>query len=201
MTHEQPSRSIPGYRLGDPELPQAPVSSADFAHMKTACLLGDDDIDALRRSHDVLVPQTEAILDVWYGFVGSHDFLVASFVDTNTQQPNADYLSRVRARFGQWIADTARANYDDAWLRYQLEIGRRHHRVGKNRTDEVTSTPLISFRYLPLLAQPIVDTLRPFLGTPSRDREDVDAMHNAWRKSVLLQVTLWSHPYIIEGDY
>ena len=169
--------------------------------MKTACLLGDDDIAALRRSHDVLVPQTEAILDVWYGFVGSNDFLVASFVDAKTGQPNADYLGRVRSRFGQWIRDTAAAEYDDAWLRYQLEVGRRHHRIGKNRTDEVSSTPLVQFRYLPLLAQPIVDTLRPFLESSGRDREDIDAMHNAWRKSVLLQVTLWSHPYVIEGDY
>lgn len=201
MTHAHPTHPIAGYRLGDPELPEAPVSSADFARMKAACLLGDDDIAALRRSHDVLVPQTEAILDVWYGFVGSHDFLVASFVDTGTQKPSADYLSRVRGRFGQWIRDTARAEYDDAWLRYQLEIGRRHHRVGKNRTDGVASTPLVAFRYLPLLAQPIVDTLRPFLFSSGLDRDDIDAMQNAWRKSVLLQVTLWSHPYVIGGDY
>ena len=201
MPTNETNPSIPGYRLGDPTLPEAPISSSDFARMKTACLFGDDDLTALRRSHDVLVPKTEAILDVWYGFVGSHDFLVASFVDKRTDQPNADYLSRVRSRFGRWIHDTATAEYDDAWLRYQLEIGRRHHRVGKNRTDDVASTPLVLFRYLPLLAQPIVDTLRPFLEASGRDRDDVDAMQNAWRKSVLLQVTLWSHPYVIEGDY
>lgn len=201
MRHDQPNSPIPGYRLGDPALPTAPLSSSDLARMKTACLFGEDDIAALRRSHDVLVPQTEAILDVWYGFVGSNDFLVASFVDTKTGQPNADYLGRVRSRFGQWIGDTATAEYDDAWLRYQLEIGRRHHRVGKNRTDDVASTPLVQFRYLPLLAQPIVDTLRPFLESSGRSRDDIDAMQNAWRKSVLLQVTLWSHPYVIEGDY
>ncbi len=200
MTHAH-SSDIPGYRLGDPELPEAPISSADFERMKTACLFGDDDVAALRRSHDILVPQTEQILDVWYGFVGSHDFLVASFVDTETQKPNAEYLGRVRARFGQWISDTARAEYDDAWLRYQFEIGRRHHRVGKNEADGVKSTPLVEFRYLPLLAQPIVDTLRPFLSSSGLGRDEVDAMQNAWRKSVLLQVTLWSRPYVIQGDY
>ena len=40
-------------------------------------------------------------------------------------------------RFGQWILDTARAEYDQAWLDYQHEIGLRHHRTKKNRTDSV----------------------------------------------------------------
>jgi hypothetical protein len=26
-------------------------------------------------------------------------------------------------------------------------------------------------------------------------------MHQAWIKSVLLQVTLWSHPYVKDGDF
>jgi hypothetical protein len=26
-------------------------------------------------------------------------------------------------------------------------------------------------------------------------------MHQAWLKSVLLQVTLWTYPYIKEGDF
>ena len=57
------------------------------------------------------------------------------------------------------------------------------------------------YRYLPLLAQPIVDTLRPFLEGGGGSRDEVDQMQNAWRKAVLLQVTLWSQPYVIEGDY
>lgn len=193
--------SIPGYTYGTAAVSRSPVTLADFEEMKKSVLFGDEDVQALRRSYDIVKDQVEAILDVWYGFVGSHDFLVASFVDTETQKPNAEYLGRVRARFGQWISDTARAEYDDAWLRYQFEIGRRHHRVGKNEADGVKSTPLVEFRYLPLLAQPIVDTLRPFLSSSGLGRDEVDAMQNAWRKSVLLQVTLWSRPYVIQGDY
>jgi hypothetical protein len=26
-------------------------------------------------------------------------------------------------------------------------------------------------------------------------------MHQAWVKAVLLQVILWSHPYVIDGDF
>lgn len=38
-------------------------------------------------------------------------------------------------RFGQWVIDTAQAKYDQAWLDYQYEIGLRHHRSKKNKTD------------------------------------------------------------------
>ncbi|MEZ4266546.1 MAG: protoglobin domain-containing protein [Myxococcota bacterium] len=193
--------SIPGYRHHDPTLPAATITPESFAWMKEAVLLGDDDLAALRRSAPILAGQTDAILDVWYGFVGSKSFLLAEFSDPATGAPQGDYLAAVRARFGQWIHDTAAANYDEAWLKWQLEIGKRHHRVGKNRTDGATASPIVRYRFLPLLAQPIVDTLRTFLEAGGDDRDTVDAMQNAWRKSVLLQVTLWSKPYVIEGDY
>ena len=33
-------------------------------------------------------------------------------------QPDADYLKKTRARFGQWMLVTAEANYDQRWLDY-----------------------------------------------------------------------------------
>lgn len=193
--------TIPGYRLSDANLTPSPIGPADFAAMKEAALFGEDDVRALRRSGPILEPKTDAILDVWYGFVGSKPFLLEHFSHPETKEPSADYLGRVRARFGQWIRDTAAANYDEGWLRWQQEIGRRHHRTGKNETDGATSTAIVPFRFLFPLAQPIVHTLRPFLEHTGEPRDAVDAMQDAWRKSVLLQVTLWSMPYIHEGDF
>lgn len=193
--------TIPGYRHGDPSLPPSPLGPDELAAMKEALLFDDDDVEALRRSAPILEPRIEEILDVWYGFVGSKPFLLAHFSDRTTGQPLADYLARVRVRFGQWIRDTARAEYDDAWTRWQLEIGRRHHRAGKNRTDGASSSALVPMRYLVLLVQPIVHTLRPFLAAGGDDDAMVTRMHEAWRKSVLLQVALWCRPYVIEGDF
>ncbi len=193
--------SIPGYAAEDRSLPPAPLSRVQFAELAEAALFGDDDVAALRRSLPLVEPRTDEILDVWYGFVGSKPFLLEQFSNPATREPIGDYLTRVRARFGAWITDTARAQYDDAWLRWQFEIGRRHHRVGKNRTDGATSTALVPFRYLLPLAQPIVATLRPFLAAEGLAPDEVDAMQDAWRKSVLLQLTLWSHPYVRDGDY
>ncbi len=126
---------------------------------------------------------------------------VSAFSDKATGQPDGHYLAAVRKRFGQWILDTARANYDQAWLDYQYEIGLRHHRGGKNRTDGVNSIDNVSYRYLPALLYPITTTLKPFLAKKGHSAEDVEKMHQAWLKSVLLQIILWSQPYIKDGEF
>lgn len=169
--------------------------------MKKTALFDEEDVKHLRLSADVLADQVEDVLDVWYGFIGSQPHLVADFVDPRTQQPNGDYLAAVRVRFGQWIRDTAAANYDQKWLDYQIEIGRRHHRVGKNKTDGVQSTPLVLFRHLLPIVFPVLTTLKPFLAKKGHSNEAVEKMHQAWTKSVLMQLALWSYPYVRDGDW
>lgn len=193
--------TIPGYQYGDPSLPAAPLTATAFADLKRALLFTDDDIAALREAHAILVPQTEAILDVWYNFVGSTPALLAYF--SRPDGPSSEYLARVRARFGKWIDDTCRAEYDDAWLAYQHEIGWRHFRR-KNSTDGEAAEgtpPIIHWRYLNALVYPIYATVRPCLERGSTDPAAVERMHQAWLKSVLLQVTLWSQPYLSEGSW
>jgi hypothetical protein len=195
------SVAIPGYRYGDPSLPRAALTPADFDRLKAALLFRPEDVVALRRAGDVLVPQTEEILDVWYGFVASHDFLVAYF--SGPDGPRSEYLARVRARFGRWIADTCRADYDDSWLAYQQEIGRRHF-TGKNQTDGAAASgapPLVHFRYVNALIYPIYATVRPFLEKGGDDPVTVERMHQAWLKAVLLQVTLWAEAYVTRGAW
>lgn len=191
--------NIPGYTYGSADLKKSPVSLDDFSKLKQATLFGDDDVRYLKMSHDILKDQTEQILDVWYGFVGSTPFLLHYF--TNDGQPNMDYLGAVRKRFGQWILDTANANYDQNWLNYQYEIGLRHHSTKKNKTDNVKAVPIIHVHYIFALLIPITTTLRPFLEKSGHSRDDVDRMQDAWRKSVLMQVILWSQPYIKEGEF
>ena len=101
--------TIPGYTYGAGEVRRSPVTLADFDLMKRTAAFGDEDVEHLRLSHDVLADQVDAILDVWYGFVGSHPHLLHSFTDS-AGAPVDDYLTSVRARFGRWILDTARAD-------------------------------------------------------------------------------------------
>jgi len=192
---------IPGYTYGTAAVPRSPVTLADFELMKKSVLFSDEDIKYLRLSYEVLKDQVEAILDVWYGFVGSNPHLLASFSAKSDGKPLENYLAAVRKRFGQWILDTAQAEYDQKWLDYQHEIGLRHHRTKKNRTDGVDATEHVAFRDLILLVFPVTFTLKPFLAKKGHSTEDVEKMYAAWLKSCLLQVTLWSHPYVKDGDF
>ena len=159
----QAATPIPGYTYGQKSLARAPYTLQDLESLKKAMLLSDEDLRYLRMSKAILADQTEAILDVWYGFVASTPELVVFFKNNKTGAPDGAYLSAVRKRFGQWILDTADANYDQAWLDYQYEIGLRHTSPKKNKTDKADSVPSVNFRYLSALTIPITTTLKPFL--------------------------------------
>lgn len=192
---------VPGHRLGDPALPPSPLTLDELSAFKASLAFGAADVAALRRAHEILRVQVEAILDVWYGFVGSTPHLLAHFSDPDSGEPVGAYLAAVRRRFGLWILDTCRAEYDAAWLAWQDEIGRRHHRSGKNRTDGVRAAPQVPMRHLLALAAPISATMRPFLARGGAPAEEDEAMHAAWSRAVLLQAILWCRPYVKEGDF
>ena len=196
-----PQTQIPGYTFGQKSVATAPYTLKDLESLKKTLLFTDEDVLYLRKSKEILAGQTDAILDVWYGFVASTPELVEYFKNTKTGQPDGDYLGAVRKRFGQWILDTADANYDQAWLDYQYEIGLRHTKIKKNKTDHVKSAPQVNFRYLPALPIPVTTTLKPFLAKKGVSVADVEKMHAAWVKSVLLQTILWSYPYVRDGQF
>ncbi len=192
--------SIPGYTFGTSAISRSPVTLEDFAKLKASVLFGEDDVKYLRLSHGIVKDQVEAILDVWYGFVGSQPHLLASFTGGDGK-PLGEYLGAVRKRFGQWILDTSQAEYDQRWLDYQHEIGLRHHRVKKNKTDGAAAAAIVPFRDLFALIFPVTFTLKPFLAKQGHSGEEVEKMYEAWVKSCLLQVTLWSYPYVKDGDF
>lgn len=194
------SQEIPGYALGDESIPEPPIDMEEFDRLKQSVMFGEEDEEHLRMAGEVLEDQIDDVLDLWYGFVGDHDFLLYYFTDGDGE-PNEEYLDRVRERFGQWIRDTCNPPYDEEWLAYQFEIGRRHTREKKNQTDDVDAVPHIHLRYLIAFIYPITATVRDFLANSDHDDETIDRMYHAWFKSVTLQVTLWSYPYVPEGDW
>lgn len=113
-------------------------------------------------------------------------------------KPSEHYLQSVRARFGQWILDTCNRDYDQDWLNYQHEISIRHAPGYKGRTDSVANTtPYVEIRYIiGLIYYPITATIKPFLARKGHSETDVERMHQAWFKSVVMQVALWTEPHI-----
>lgn len=177
------------------------MTEAEFALLKKSVLFTDDDVRYLHMSRGVLEPHVDELLDVWYGFVGSNEHLVYYFSHATTKEPNKEYLDRVRVRFRNWVLTTADANFDQTWLNHQLEIGLRHHRLKKNRTDDVEAVKHIPMRYVIALHYPITTTLKPFLSRGGNSEQDVQGMYEAWRKAVLMTAILWSQPYVEPGDF
>jgi|SRR5215203_3991141 len=193
---------VPGYAYGTGELARSALSVEDLDLLERTVMFTAEDEEYLRMAGDVLEGQTDRILDLWYGFVGDNPHLLYYFSDAETGEPNSEYLGRVRERFGRWILDTCRRAYDQEWLDYQHEIALRHTRAKKNETDGAYDTPdYIPLRYLVAFIYPITATIKPFLANGGHGPEEVDKMHDAWFKSVVLQVTLWSQPYAKEGDF
>lgn len=194
------SRAIAGYELGSARIPRAPIDLQELESIKQAMGWTARDEAALRQAAPLLEPRINEILDAWYGFIGSTPQLIAAFSAPATGTPDQAYMERVRARFGQWIRDTLALRQDQEWLDYQFEIGRRHHRTGKNMTDEVEAAPIVPMRYLLALLAPVVNTLRPFFEGKAAPAE-VDRMLEAWHKAVLLQVIVWTYPYVQPEDF
>jgi len=82
-----------------------------------------------------------------------------------------------------------------------MEIALRHYRTKKNQTDGVSSVPMIPLRYMIAFIYPITATIKDFLARKGHSAADVERMHQAWFKSIVLQATLWSYPYAKEGDF
>ena len=192
-------KQIKGYDYGKATLEQSPVTMQDLALLKKTLLWSDDDDRYLKIAGDVLKDQTNDVLDLWYGYVGGNEHLVHYF--TKNGQPNMDYLTAVRARFGQWILDLCQKPYDQNWLNYQHEIAKRHHSTKKNRTDNVDTVRIIHYRYMTAFIYPITATIKSFLAKKGHSQADVEAMHNSWFKAVTLTVILWTYPYITRGEF
>jgi hypothetical protein len=191
---------VPGYTYGTAAVGRSPITLDAFTDMQRSVLFGPEDEHALRRAGEVLSDQIEAVLDVWYGFVGANPHLAYYFGDGQGHLNN-EYLARVRRRFGQWIMDTCTRPYDQAWLDYQHEIGLRHTAAKKNQTDHVQAVPVVHMRYIITFIYPITATIKPFLGNKGHSPAEVEAMFNAWFKAVTLQAALWCAPYVAQADY
>ncbi|MCX9192859.1 protogloblin ApPgb [Carbonactinospora thermoautotrophica] len=191
----QATTTIPGYTYDSPQKASSPVTEEDLSLLLSTLLWTEEDERALRRAGEVLADQVERILDVWYGYVGSHPHLVHYFAGPDGK-PIDEYLARVRSRFEQWVRDLCQRPRDRAWLDYQEEIALRHTRTKKNHTDGVEAAPEIPLRYMIAFIYPITATIREFLAAKGDPEETVEAMYQAWFKSVVLSMTLWARPYV-----
>jgi hypothetical protein len=197
MEQNKTREQIKGYTYG--QAAPSPLTLNDLELLKKTVLFSGEDEQHLRLAGEVLRDQVDAVLDLWYGFVGGNDHLLSYFATNG--QPNPDYLAAVRARFGQWIMDLCIRPFDQDWLNYQHEIALRHHSTKKNQTDDVDSVPIIHYRFLVAFIYPITATIKSFLAKKGHDSETVEKMYNAWFKAVTLTAVLWTYPYVHTNEF
>jgi protoglobin len=173
----------------------------EWEELKKSALFSEEDVFYLRLSEAVLTDQVDDLLKTWRGIIFDHPHLRAYDEDPKTHEVDTEYTKAVGKRFGQWVLDTARAKYDQAWLDYQYEIGLRHHRSKKNKTDHADTLGHIRARDLIAFCASIVVPMKPYLAKKGHPPELVNRMYDAWWKSMILQATLWVQPYIKEGDF
>jgi len=173
---------------------ESPVSTSDLAYLEQAAGWTLDDARLLAAHANLFRAKAESTVDSWRAVIGSQRHLAHRFVrpdDTLDEQ----YKASVKRRCVQWIVDVAVRSHDQAWLDYQQEIGLRHTPAKKNKMDGADTPLVVPFRYL-LGFVPVVLPIRQFLKDDIKDPEELQKLEDAWRKAVLVHVTLWARGYV-----
>jgi hypothetical protein len=138
------------------------------------------------------------MVDAWRAKIGEQRHLLAAFVGPDGK-PDDEYKAQVKPRFVQWVIDLCTRPFDRAWLDYQHEIGLRHTPEKKNATDRASTPPVVHQRYLIAFAAEIIVSARERLTAAGPSPDEVDRMHAAWTKAVMISIALWSEPYARPG--
>lgn len=191
---------IRGYTYGTPAAGPSPLTLEDLDRLKAAVGLTADDERALRAAGEVLAGRADELVTAWRAQLGAHPFL-AAYAAHPDGSPNPEYAAASKPRFDRWIIDACTRPLDAAWLDYQHEIGLRHTRAKKNTTDGADSLDHIPLRYLLAFTAVVITSVRDVLAASGAAPGQVDAMHTAWTRTVLLHVTVWSRAYTSEDTW
>lgn len=190
--------AIHGYDYGTAHAAHSPVTLAELRELEEAVGWTGADSEAIAMAGEVLGDQAEALVDSWRARIADQPHLAKWFFGPDGK-PDEAYKAAVKKRFVQWVVDTCTRPRDQAWLDYQEEIGLRHTPAKKNRTDGTQTPDLVPLRYLLAFAGPTIIGAKPFLAKKGHSAADVERMHQAWAKSVLLTLALWSRAYVRDG--
>lgn len=191
-------REIPGYDYGTPRAARSPLGLEEIKELEACVGWTKQDDEAIKMAGEVLRDQAEALVDHWRGHIAEQAHLVKWFFGPDGK-PDDHYRAAVKKRFVQWVTDACTKPHDQAWLDYQEEIGLRHTPAKKNKTDGASTPDRVPLRFLYAFLAPAILDAKPFLAKKGHSARDVEAMHQAWTKSAILHITLWSRPYAKEG--
>ena len=191
---------IPGYTYGTGESAASPLTLPDLERLKEVVWLTPDDQQALREAAGILSDQADDMVTAWRARLGDLPFM-RPYSGHPDGTPNPGYGAATKPRFDRFIIDACTRPLDQDWLDYQHEIGLRHTSAKKNRTDHADSLDHIPLRYLLAFTAVVITTARDYLAAKGASPEQVDRMHAAFTKSVMLHVTVWTRAYATAADW
>jgi hypothetical protein len=190
--------TIAGYDYGTERAAHSPLTLEELRQLEATVGWTDADAEALRRAGGFLCNEAEAMVDSWRAQIAQQPHLAKVFFGPQGK-PDETYKAAVKKRFVQWVIDTCTRPHDQAWLDYQEEIGLRHTPAKKNKTEGAHTPDVVPLRYLIAFTAQVVVGGKEFLVEHTDDFLEVERMHRAWTRSLLLQIALWSRPYVREG--
>jgi hypothetical protein len=189
------AEQVPGYTYGTDAVAPAPIALQELEALKVTVGFTEEDQRYLLLAGEVLTGQTREIVLHWRSGIIAGIPSLARHSRSLEGEPLPDYLARSNLRFEQWILDTCFRPYDREWLNYQQEIALRHTSLKKNKTDGVESTSHVPLRDIIGFIAVINETMKPYLAANGHSADEVNKMHQAWCKSMQLQIALWAGPY------
>jgi hypothetical protein len=200
MSEHTPESGIAGYTYGTDEAVESLLSLEDLERLKAVVWLTPEDEEALRDAAEILAGQADDMVTAWRARLGGLPFM-RPYSGHPDGTPNPEYGAASKPRFDRFIIDACTRPLDRDWLNYQHEIGLRHTRAKKNRTDHADSLDHIPMRYLLAFTAVVITTARDRLAATGATAEQVDRMHAAFTKSVMLHVTVWTRAYGGTADW
>ncbi len=186
---------IKGYDYGTDQAARSPLTLPELDRLKAVAGLTSDDEQALGQAAEILADQADDMVSAYRARLGELPWM-APYSQHPDGTPNPAYGAASKPRFDRWIIDACTRPLDQDWLNYQHEIGRRHTRAKKTKTDDADSLDHIPLRYLLAFTGFVVATARDYLSATGASAAQVDRMHAAFTKSVLLHVTVWTRAYV-----
>lgn len=187
---------IGGYDFGSERVGRSPVTLAELAQLQHTVGWTSADAAWLSKAAPILTRHAEDLVNGWRAQIGGLPFLSQWFGSPG--EATDRYRAAVKRRFVQWVIDTCTRPQDQAWLDYAQEIGLRHTPKKKNATDGAHGPTVVPLRYVIGFVWPVIAGVRQYLAADSVPPADADEMQSAWAKSVLIQIVLWSRPFVHE---
>ncbi len=191
MKHE-----IAGYDFGSERVDRSPVTLAELEQLQQTVGWTSADAGWLSQAAPILTRHAEDLVNDWRAQLGRLAFLSQWFGSPGEETDR--YRAAVKKRFVQWVSDTCTRPQDQAWLDYAQEIGLRHTPKKKNMTDGARGPSVVPLRYVIAFVWPVITGVRQYLVADGVHPKDAEAMQSAWARSVLMQIVLWSRPFVHE---